>query len=205
MDHDGEFDAVRPCPTPCRTPCFAIQVFGHRPNRAALPDVSDPVHPGTSSSGASQQLSTQQLLAHAVVQMAVQMTARMFGLSRVTVIEIVAVGLPLIATMAEGNPELRQRLYVASLAGLPERTEDFYARMTASPPVRQAVMDDYKATYGAMLDVVNRAAGRRAGTTDGQAREVIAAALPAVTQLLGTINCAGDEQSFCRLLRDLRM
>ena len=36
-------------------------------------------------------------------------------------------------------------------------------------------------------------------------REVIAAALPAVTQLLGTINRTGDEQSFCRLLRDLQM
>lgn len=142
-------------------------------------------------------------MAVASVEVAVQMTAHMFGLPRATVVEIVTVGLPMIAVMSEGNQELRQRLYVASRVRLPERIEDFYARMMASPTVRQSVMDDYRATYGAMLDAVNRMAARQAGTTDGQARDVIAAALPAVTQLLGTINRAGDEQSFCQCLRDL--
>jgi len=45
-------------------------------------------------------------------------------------------------------------------------------------------MDDYKATYGGMLDLVNRAAARRAGVTNGQARDVIAAVLPALGRML---------------------
>ena len=164
-----------------------------------------PVRQGESPVGSPQRLSAQQVMADAAVQMAVQMTALMFGLPDETVTEIVAVELPMIAAMSEGNLELRRRLYVASRARLPERIEDFYARMIASPPVRQAVMDDYKATYGAMLDAVNRLAARKAGTTDGQARDVMAATLPAVTQVLGTINVAGDEQGFCQRLRDLHV
>jgi hypothetical protein len=131
------------------------------------------------------------------------MTARMFGLPRATATEIVAVALPMIASMAENNPALRWRLNVASPARLPERIEDLYARMLASPLVRQAVMDDSKATYGAMLDTANRLAARPAGTTDGQASEVIAVALPAVTQLLGTINHAGGSSAYRQRLRDL--
>jgi hypothetical protein len=150
-----------------------------------------------------QGISTQQLMADVGVEMAVQMTARMFGLPRATATEIVAVALPMIASMAENNPALRWHLYVASPARLPERIEDLYARMLASPLVRQAVMDDSKTTYGAMLDTANGMAARQAGTTDGQAREVISAALPAVTQLLGTINHAGGSSAYRQRLRDL--
>lgn len=153
--------------------------------------------------GSLERLSLQQLMTDAVVEMAVRMTAHMFGLPRATVAEIVAVELPMIAAMSEGNPELRRRLYVISLMRLPGRIEDFYARMMASPLVRQAVMDDYRATYGTMLDAVNRVAARQTGVTDGQARDVMAAALPAVTQWLGTSNRAGDEKGFRQCLRDL--
>ena len=203
MDHDNEYDQVRPCLTPCQTPCFAGKAVGCAAQRSILLSVEDPAHPEPNPTESSQRLSTQQLMDEAVVAMAVEVTAHMFGLRRATVAEIVATGLPMIASMSEGNPDLRRRLYVSSVVRLPERIEDFYARIMASQYVRQAVMDDYRATYGAMLDAVNRMAARQAGTTDGQARDVIAAALPAVTQVLGNINRAGDEQSFCQRLRDL--
>lgn len=203
MDHDGEFGSVQPCSTPCRTPRFAAQVVRCEAKRTTKLGSERPMQPGTSPMGSLERLSLQQLMTDAVVEMAVRMTAHMFGLPRATVAEIVAVELPMIAAMSEGNPELRRRLYVISLMRLPGRIEDFYARMMASPLVRQAVMDDYRATYGTMLDAVNRVAARQTGVTDGQARDVMAAALPAVTQWLGTSNHAGDETGFRQCLRDL--
>lgn len=148
-------------------------------------------------------LTTQQLMADAAVTVAVGRTAQMFGLSPATVTEIVSVGLPLIARTAEVNAEVRRRLYAASLAELPERLEDFYARMVASPPVRQAVMDDFRAVYGGMLDAVSRVAGRQAGATDGQAREVLAAILPAVVQVLGQANASRSAAGFAQQLQEL--
>lgn len=204
MDHDSEFETVPPCLARIGRPLPA-QIADCSAHRITLMGSQPPVRQGESPLESPERLSARQVMADAAVQMAVQMTALMFGLPDATVTEIVAVELPMIAAMSEGNLELRRRLYVASRARLPERIEDFYARMIASPPVRQAVMDDYKATYGAMLDAVNRLAARKAGTTDGQARDVMAATLPAVTQVLGTINVAGDEQGFCQRLRDLHV
>ena len=149
-------------------------------------------------------MTTQQIMADTAVDMAICMTAQMFGLATATVTEIVQVGLPMIARTAEINAEVRRRLYAASQAGVPERIDDFYARMTASPAVRQAVMDDYRAAFGGMLDAVSRAAGRQAGTTDGQAREVLAALLPAISQLLGQANVTGSEAGFAARLKDLQ-
>lgn len=138
------------------------------------------------------------------VALALDMTATMFGLPKETVTTIVQVGLPMIAKMAQSNPELRKRMYATSLATLPESVPDFYAHMLESRALRQATMDDYKATYGTMLDTVNREAARHAGTTDGQARDVLAAVLPAITQAVGQANEAGDEQSFAQRLREFR-
>jgi len=108
------------------------------------------------------------------------------------------------AKMAETHPELLKRMYAASLASLPESVEDFYVRMTESRAVRQATMDDYKATYGTMLDTVNREAAKQAGTTDGQARDVLAAVLPAITQALGQSNRTGGKPGFVQRLKDLQ-
>ena len=76
--------------------------------------------------------------------------------------------------------------------------------MAANPVVRQSAMDDYKATYGAMLDAANRAAARQAGTTDGQARDVMAAALPALNQALACANSDHSEHAFSQQLRDMQ-
>ncbi|MEZ4563371.1 MAG: hypothetical protein R2853_11590 [Thermomicrobiales bacterium] len=60
-------------------------------------------------------------------------------------------------------------------------------------------MDDYRATYGGMLDSANRAAGQHAGMTDGQAREVLATLLPAINQVLGRANTGGAGEYARRL------
>lgn len=149
-------------------------------------------------------LSVQHVLMDEAVDTALAITAQMFGLPKETVTKIVQVGLPLMAKLAETNPLLLQRMYAAAVAAMPEPIQDFYARMAADTDVRQSTMDDYKATFGAMLDFVNREAGRRAGTTDGQAREVIAAMLPAVNQTLCGANAVGDERGFALQLQGLR-
>jgi hypothetical protein len=146
----------------------------------------------------------QQLMTKVVVDRSLEMTARMFGLSKETVITIVQVALPMMAKMAETNSELLKRMYATSLAGMPESVEDFYVRMAESQVVRQAAMDDYKATYGTMLDVANRAAARQASTTDGQARDVVAAALPAIIQALGQANGTRSKLGFIQLLKQLQ-
>ena len=204
MVYDRTSWPMRACHTPCETPCVVGDVVGCAMNRSVLLGSGRRAEHDKDRTVPTARMTTQQLMADAAVEMAVRMTAQMFGLSRETVTEIAAVGLPLIARTAEGNAEVRRRLYATSLAGLPERIEVFYARMTNSPPVRQAVMDDYRAVYGGMLDAVSRAAGRQAGTTDGQAREVLAAILPAVSQVLGQANTAGSEASFAQRLQDLR-
>jgi hypothetical protein len=152
----------------------------------------------------SSQATLDQLMNDTAMNMALTMTAQMFGLPKETVTKIVQVGLPMMARMAESSPELFKRMHAATLATMPEPIQDFYARMAANPAVRQAAMDDYKATYGALLDAVNREAARQAGTTDGQARDVLAASLPAVNQALAQANVEGSKQGFARQLQGLR-
>ena len=138
------------------------------------------------------------------VVVALEATASMFGLALETVATIVRVGLPRMARMAEHAPDLLIRMHAASLAPLPEPLPAFYARMRQDRALRQAIMDDHKATYGAMLETVNRAAAREAGTTDGQARDVLAAVLPAITQIMGRANDDGTRQAFAQRLKTLQ-
>jgi hypothetical protein len=151
----------------------------------------------------TRQMNVQQVMMDQEVDMALEMTAHMFGLPKKTVTTIVQVGLPMMAQMAETNPELLRRMYAAALIAMPEPIQDFYTRMAQNPEVRQSAMDDYKATYGAMLDAVNREAARQAGTTDGQARDVMAAMLPAVSQVLAQANAVETVQGFAQQLHRL--
>jgi hypothetical protein len=124
------------------------------------------------------------ILAEPEAELALTATARIFGLSRATVTLIVKVALPLMIEMATANPDLSKRMDASGRALPPLPTADYYNLMETNLDVRQSAMDDYRATYGGMLDLVNRAAARRAGVTDGQAREVMAAVLPALGRVL---------------------
>jgi hypothetical protein len=96
----------------------------------------------------------------------------------------VEIALPKMVKMAAANPELRKRIDATRAATLRIPVAEFYALMASSLEVRQSAMDDYRAAYGNMLDSVNRAAARQAGVTEGQAREVVAALLPALGTFL---------------------
>lgn len=123
-------------------------------------------------------------------------TASIFGLPTATVIRIAEIALPLMVKMATANPELRKRLEASRDVALPLPAAEFYALMASSLEVRQSAMDDYRATYGNMLDSAHRAAARHAGVTDGQAKEVVAALLPALGRALVLPNEAqGDSHS----------
>ena len=124
------------------------------------------------------------VLAEPEAELALTATARIFGLTIATVTLIIEVALPPMIKMAEANPELRKRMAAGGGALPPLPIADYYDLMATNLDVRQSAMDDYKATYGGMLDLVNRAAARRAGVTDGQARDVIAAVLPALGRML---------------------
>jgi hypothetical protein len=141
-------------------------------------------------------LNVQQMLMDQGVDMALTVTAQMFGLPKATVTTIVRASLPLMAQMAQSNPELLRRMQAAARVTMPEPIADFYARMARSQAVRQAAMDDYKATFGATFEAINRDAARQAGTTDGQARDVIAAVLPAVGPTLGQALQGSERQAF---------
>jgi hypothetical protein len=145
------------------------------------------------------------LLADQDVDMAAMMTGRMFNLPKSTIARVLEVSLPIIAERAGHNPELLRRLYATHLPTLPALPREFYARMVENTEVRQAIMDDFKATFGSMLDGVAREAARQAGTTDGQAREVLAATLPAVTWALGKANADGTLGGFAQQLRELSL
>jgi hypothetical protein len=124
------------------------------------------------------------ILAEPEAQLALTATSRIFGLAIATVALIVEVALPLMINMAEANPELHKRMAAGGRALPPLPIADYYDVMATNLDVRQSVMDDYKATYGGMLNLVNRAAARRAGVTDGQARDVMAAVLPVLVRKL---------------------
>jgi hypothetical protein len=149
------------------------------------------------------QKSAQKVIEDQDVDLAIALTGQMFGLPKATVVSILLVALPLMARMADTNPELFKRLYAISQATLPEPVPAFYNRMVENPVIRQSAMDDYKTTFGSMLDAVNREAARQAGTTDGQAREVLAAVLPAVGQCLAEPNTTGSESGFAKQLRQI--
>jgi hypothetical protein len=148
-------------------------------------------------------MSVQHILAIEVVDMALATTAQMFGLSKATVVKIVQIGLPLIAQMAGTNPEVMRRLFANSQARMPVPIQDFYVRMAEKSSLRQSIMDDYKATFGLMFDTVNREAARQAGTTDGQARDVLAAMLPVVSLTWARANASRSKEEFAQRLQDL--
>lgn len=145
-------------------------------------------------------VTTEQVLEAVAAEGALTSTARMFGLSEETVATLLRVELPLMARLTGTNAELLKRLFTTSLIPLPMASREFYVRMAENPAVRQSAIDDFRVTFGGMLDVATREAARRAGTTEGQAREVLATMLPAVNQVLTANDRPCTEQEFQRRL-----
>jgi len=145
----------------------------------------------------------QQLMMDKAVDASVNMTAQMLGLSPETVTKILQVGLPMMARMADENPELLKGLYAQSAQLLPEQAQQFYARLAENPEAQQKLVDEFKATVGPMMESLNREAGQQAGTTESQAGQVLATTYPAVAQALDAQNTAKTEQGFAQRLKSM--
>ncbi|MFN8590189.1 MAG: hypothetical protein U0031_01925 [Thermomicrobiales bacterium] len=149
------------------------------------------------------QLTSERLLDAIAAEGALASTARIFGLSEGTVVTLLQVELPLLARLTGTNPELLRRLFAVSSIPLPVSSRQFYSRMVENPAVRQSAIDDFRVTFGGMVDVATREAARRAGTTEGQAREVLATILPAVNQALTDLCQPRTEQEYRQALGQL--
>jgi hypothetical protein len=127
----------------------------------------------------------QQVMLNQAVDMSLEMTAKMTGLPKETVTKIVQTGLPMMAKMADENPELFKTMYSQSVKMLPEPMQTFYAKLAENPQAQQAMVDEFKTMYGPMLDAVNREAASQTGVSHDQAGQVLATTHPAVAHAMG--------------------
>lgn len=146
----------------------------------------------------------QQLLMDQAVDTALNMTAQMLGLPKETVTKIVQVGLPMMAKMADENPELLKTLYAQSIKSMPESIQTFYSKLGENPQAQQALVDEFKTMVGPMTEALNREAAKQAGTTEDQAGKALATTLPAVAQALGKAATDKTEAGFGQRLKDLK-
>ncbi len=201
MEQDNQNAPPRPC-SACSNPCSAgLGILIQRPARREVEDLEG----ATESETPVRDLvpaSPQQFLADDSLKLVILLTAQMFGLPRQIVMATVLTGLPEISHLAAHNPLLLARLYAGSRRPMQTSIERFYATLAESPYLQQALLDDYRATYGGMLDSASRAAGHSAGITDGQAQGVLATLLPAVNHILGQAS-AGDQNEYARCLMEL--
>jgi hypothetical protein len=131
------------------------------------------------------------------------MTAQMLGLPKETVTKILQVGLPMLARMADTNPELLKKLFTQSATLLPEPVQAFYAKLATNPAAQQKLIDDFKTMVGPISESLNRETARAAGTTEEQAGTTLATTYPAVAEALATRNTAKTEAGFAEQLRNL--
>ena len=146
----------------------------------------------------------QQVLTDQAVDTALNMTAQMLGLSKETVTKIVQVGLPMMAKMADENPELLKAMYAQSTKLLPEPIQNFYTKLGENPQALQALVDEFKTMVGPMTESLNREAAKQTGTTEEQAGKALAATFPAVAQALSKDTTEKTEAGFGQRLKDLK-
>jgi len=145
----------------------------------------------------------QQLMMDKAVDASVNITAQMLGLPPETVTKILQVGLPMMARMADENPDLLKALYAQSAQLLPEQAQQFYAKLAENPEAQQKLVDEFKAMAGPMMDSLNRETAQQAGTTESHAGTVLATTYPAVAQALSAQNTARTEQGFAQQLKSM--
>lgn len=145
----------------------------------------------------------QRVMMDSAVDTAVNMTAQMLGLPQETVTKILQVGLPMLAKMADQNPELLQALFAHSLKSMPEPVQQFYAKLAESPEAQQRMVDEFKTMVGPMMESLSRDTAQQAGTTDAKAGAALATTLPAWTQSLGKDAADQSEAGFRQRLQGL--
>src|SRR5262245_8210764 len=146
----------------------------------------------------------QQLLMDRAVDMSLEMTSQITGLPKEKVTKVVQAGLPVMAQMAESNPELLKTMYAQSMSLMPEPIQAFYGKLAENPKAQQALVDEFQTMYGPMSEALQREAATQAGVSHEQAGQVLATAHPAVAQALAQSAPSQSEQGFAQRLQDLR-
>jgi hypothetical protein len=146
----------------------------------------------------------QQLMMDQAVDLSLEMTSQLTGLPKETVTKIVQAGLPMMAQMAETNPELLKSMYAQSMKTMPEPIQAFYSKLAENPQAQQALADEFQTMYGPMTEALQREAASQAGVTQDQAGQVLATTHPAVAQAVAQSAPTQGEQGFAQRLKDLR-
>jgi len=152
---------------------------------------------------AATQGNLQQLLMDSAVKTSVQMTAQMLGMSEDTVTRILQVGLPMMARMADENPELLKTMFEQSVKLMPESIQNFYSKLASDPEAQQRLVDEFKTMAGPMLESLNREAASASGASEPQAERAMATSFPGVAQALAKQNTDQTETGFRQRLKDL--
>lgn len=145
----------------------------------------------------------QQLMMDTAVAQAVTMTAQLLGIPEETVKKILQVGLPMMARLAEENPELLKSMYAQSVKLMPESVQQFYARLAESPEAQQKLVDDFKTMAGPMMESLSRETANQAGSTPEIVGKALATTYPTVAQALGKENTEQTEAGFGERLKGL--
>ena len=145
----------------------------------------------------------QQLMMDSAVQTSVKMTAQMLGMSEETVTKILQVGLPMMARMADENPELPKSMFARSVQMMPESIQSFYSKLESDPEAQQRLVDEFKSMAGPMTESLNREAASASGIPEAQAERAMATSFPGVAQALGKETTEQTETGFRQRLKDL--
>ena len=143
----------------------------------------------------------QQLMMDSAVQTSVKMTAQMLGMSEETVTKILQ--LPMVARMADENPELLKTMFAQSVKLMPESIQSFYSNVASDPEAQQRLVDEFKSMAGPMAESLNREAASASGVSEAQAERAMATSFPGVAQALGKENTEQTESGFRQRLKDL--
>jgi len=145
----------------------------------------------------------QQIMTDTAVDMSVKMTAQMLGISEEAVTKILQVGLPMMAKMADENPEMLKAFFTQATKTLPEPIQQFYSTLAENPEAQQQVVDDFKTMVGPMMESLSRETAQQAGTTESEAGTALATTYPAVSQALTQGAPEQTESGFAQRLRNL--
>jgi len=145
----------------------------------------------------------QQLMMDSAIQTSVKMTAQMLGMSEETVTKILQVGLPMVARVADENPELLKTMFAQSVKLMPESIQSFYSKVASDPEAQQRLVDEFRTMAGPMMESLNREAASASGISASQAERAMATSFPGVAQALGRENTEQTETGFRQRLKDL--
>jgi hypothetical protein len=146
----------------------------------------------------------QQVMMDAAVDMSLTMTAKMVGLPKETVTKIVQAGLPLLAKMAEENPQVLTAMYAQAIKAMPEPIQAFYTTLGENPQAQQALVNEFKTMYGPMTEALNREVASQAGATEAQTGKVLATTFPAIAQAVANDTADKTEAGFGQRLKGMK-